>query len=49
MEYSQELLPLLHSFPTCEDIGLLKSENQVVCKTGYGNFNLPKKLNLLNN
>nr|XP_034329814.1 transcription factor RFX4-like [Crassostrea gigas] len=30
VEYSQELLPLLHSFPTCEDIGLLKSENQVV-------------------
>ena len=31
VENSQELLPLLHGFPTCEDLGLLKSENQVVC------------------
>ncbi|XP_022340249.2 regulatory factor X 4-like [Crassostrea virginica] len=30
VENSQELLPLLHGFPTCEDLGLLKSENQVV-------------------
>ncbi|XP_061183525.1 transcription factor RFX4-like [Saccostrea echinata] len=30
VEHSQELLPLLHSFPTCKDLGLPETENQVV-------------------
>ncbi|XP_048747396.2 transcription factor RFX4-like [Ostrea edulis] len=30
LEHSQELLPLLQNFPTCQDLGLPESENQVL-------------------